>query len=301
MRKLYLSFALLMLGISVFGQELNFSIRVNTQKLQTVDPKVFSTLEQSLTEFFNNQNWTDDDYEPEERINGNITLTIQEELSSSSFKADLAIQTSRPVYGSTYETPLFNHLDKDVTFSYEQYQPVQYSRNSFNDNLSSVLSFYVYLVLGMDYDSFAPFGGEKNFQIAMEILNNVPQSVAAANPGWRSIENNKNRYWIIENLLTPRVRPYRQAMYDYHRQGLDIMYNNVNTGLAILENAINDVKKVDQAYPNSMIIQSFVNAKAQEIIEIFRGSPYATQNKIIQAMTKIDPAGASKYNKIRKG
>ena len=281
------------------AQELNASVKVNTQKLQTVDPKVFETLEQSLNEFLNSQKWTGDVFELEERINCNFVLTVQEERSPTSFKADLAIQASRPIFGSTYETALLNHIDKDVTFVYEQFQPLQFSRNVYNDNLSAVLAFYCYLILGMDYDSFSPLGGEPYFQIAQEILNNVPQSAAAANAGWRSLDGNRNRYWIIENILSPRVRPLRQAMYDYHRQALDIMAEDVAAGRVIMSKALEQIGEVNQAYPNSMIVQMFVNSKSLEVVEVYKKGTRQEQDLVIQIMSKIDPTNASRYRSIR--
>lgn len=299
MKKILFFIPLLLAGLYLQAQELNATVRVNVQKLQTVDPQVFETLEQTLLEFLNSQKWTNDVFELEERINCNILLTIQEERSATSFKADLAIQASRPVYGTNYETALFNHIDKDVTFTYEQFQPLQFSQNVFNDNLSTVLSFYAYIILGLDYDSFSPLGGEPYFQIAQQILNSIPQSAAAANPGWRSLDGNRNRYWIIENILSPRVRPYRQAMYEYHRQALDIMAEDVNTGRGIMVNALSQISDVDQAYPNSMIVQMFVNAKSQEVVEIFKKGTRQEQDQVIQIMSKIDPTNSSRYRAIR--
>jgi hypothetical protein len=283
----------------LYGQELNFTVKINTQKLQTVDPKVFETLESTMREFLNSTKWTDDVFEPEEQINCNIQLTIQEERSATSFKADLAISASRPVFGSSYETALLNHIDKDVTFVYEQFQPLQYSRNAYNDNLSQVLSFYVYIILGMDYDSFSLLGGEPYFQTSQDIVNSVPQNAAAANPGWQSIEGNRNRFWMIENILSARTRLYREAMYNYHRQALDIMADDVATGRAIMLEALEDIGKVNQTYPNSMIVQMFNNAKSQEIIEIFKGGDRTQQDRLIRLMSRIDASNSSKYRSIK--
>ncbi|MBK8703435.1 MAG: DUF4835 family protein [Saprospiraceae bacterium] len=284
---------------SAQAQELNATVKINTQKLQTADPRVFETLEQTLREFLNSQKWTEDVFDNPERINCNFILTIQEERSATSFKAELAVQSSRPIYGSDQETPLLNYLDKELTFEYEQFQPLVYSKNAYNDNLSSVLSFYVYVILGLDYDSFAALGGERYFQTAQEIVNNVPSNVTAANPGWRSMESNRNRFWLIENLLSPRVRPLRQAIYDYHRQGLDIMPENVDNGRANISLALEQLDKVNQAYPNAMIVQLFSNAKANEIIEIFKRGTMAQQDRVIQIMTKVDATNSAKYRAIK--
>lgn len=281
------------------AQELNLNVKINIQRLQTVDPAVFETLEQTVSEFINNQKWTDDVYKPEERITGNLLLTITDELSPTRFRADLAIQSSRPVYNSTYQTALLNHIDKEVTFTYEQFQPLYFSRNAYNDNLSAVLSFYIYIILGLDYDSFSPFGGETYFQIAQEIVNAVPQAAANSVGGWRSLDGNFNRFWMIENILSPRVRPYRQAMYDYHRQSLDIFAEEPAAARTVMLQALENIRDVNQAYPNSMIIQMFINTKSNELTEIFKAGTLAEQNKFIQIMSRVDPTNAARYRGIK--
>ncbi|MCB0644937.1 MAG: DUF4835 family protein, partial [Phaeodactylibacter sp.] len=270
-----------------------------TPTLQIADPKVFEDLEGAITNFFNNQRWTSDEFEQEERINITVSMTITEEFSATSFKAELAIQSTRPVYGTDYETPTFLYNDRDVTFSYEPFQPIQFSENSFTDNLSQILSFYAFIVVGMDYDSFSPFGGEPYFQKAQDLLNAVPSAVSANNPGWRSLDGNRNRYWIMENLLSPRVRALRQAVYDYHRQGLDLMHKEVVPGRAIIAQALEQVFAVNQNYPNSMMVQIFANAKSNEIVDIFSQSTSTEKNRIVQIMTKIDAANSSKYRNMK--
>lgn len=299
MSRLLLLLCSVLITFGLQAQELNANVKVNTQKLQTVDPKVFETLEQTIQEFLNSQKWTTDVFETEERITCNFILTIQEELSPTSFKADLAVQSSRPVYMSEYDTPLFNYIDKEVTFYYEQYQPIQYSRNQYNDNLSAVLAYYAFIIIGKDYDSFSPMGGEPYFQLAQDILNSVPQSAAASNPGWRSVEGNRNRFWLIENIMSPRVRPMRQAMYKYHREGLDLMYQDVETGRAVITQALADVGSVNQSYPNSMIVQLFNNEKSSELVEIYKMGSMEQQNEVIRLMSRLDPANASKYRAIK--
>jgi len=281
------------------AQELEVSVTINTPTLQTTDPKVFRELENSIANFMNNQRWTNAEFEQNERIKVNITLTIDQEFSATRFGADMGIQAVRPVFGSNYETALITHLDSDVTFTYEQFQPILYSENTFNDNLSAILSFYAFIIIGLDFDSFSPFGGEPYFQVAQDIVNSIPSAAAQNNKGWRSIDGNRNRYWIIENLLSPRVRPYRQAMYDYHRQALDIMQQDAGSGRIIMEKALEDLRQVNQAYPNTMILQMFVNAKSSEVIEIFKQGTPQQKNTVIQVMSKLDAANSSKYRAIR--
>jgi hypothetical protein len=297
MRKIVFFALLILSSLPTFAQELNFNVRVNTQKLQTVDPKVFETLEQSIRDFMNNTQWTDENFAQEERIECNLILTIQEETSPTTFKADIAIQSSRPIYNSSEQTIILNHIDQDLEFAYQQFQPLEFSRNTFNDNLSSVLSFYAYIILGLDYDSFALYGGEPYFQIAQDILNSTPQNGVFR--GWRSMDGNRNRFWIIENLLSPRVRSYREAMYNYHRYGLDAMAQTPDAGRAIIAQYLDNIQDVYQNYPNSMILQMFLNAKSKEIIEIFKRGISAEKDKAIRIMSRIDATNANEYRQIR--
>lgn len=298
------SFLLLFLlaSLGIFAQELDFQVTINTPKLQTADPKVFETLETAIQEFMNNTKWTNDVFEQEERIKGSIVLNINEEQSATRFTAELAIQAVRPVFNSSEETVMFRYQDKDIWFDYEQYQPLIYAQNTYNDHLTSILAFYAYIIIGLDYDSFSPIGGEPYFERALETVNNIPAGVAAVQPaGWRAQDSGKriNRYWLTENLLSPRVRPYRQAMYDYHRQGLDLMANDAVAGRAIIGQAIDAINGVQRAYPNSMILQLFSDAKSDEITEIFAAASMAEKNKVIQVMTRVDGARSAKYRSIR--
>ncbi|MEM6377213.1 MAG: DUF4835 family protein [Bacteroidota bacterium] len=297
MRKIILLTLLLINGFTTFAQEFNFNVRVNTQKLQTVDPQVFETLSQTIRDFMNNTQWTDENFAVEERIECNLILTVQEEINPTTFKADLAIQSSRPIYNSSEQTIMLNHLDQDLEFSYEQYQPLEFSVNVFNDNLSSVLSFYAYIILGMDFDSFSLYGGEPYFQIAQDILNSTPQNGVFR--GWRSMDGNQNRFWMIENILSPRVRPYRETMYNYHRYGLDVMAENPDQGRAIITQYLDNIQDVYQNYPNSMILQMFLNSKSKEIIEIFKRGISTEKDKAIRIMSRIDATNASEYRQIR--
>ncbi|HHJ50769.1 MAG TPA: DUF4835 family protein [Phaeodactylibacter sp.] len=296
---LTLSLLLLAFGESQ-GQELQVEVSVVTApQVQLTDPQVFQSLEQAIRDFMNNQRWTNDEYEQFEKIDLSIVLTITEDNGSNSFKAELALQSLRPVYGSTYKTPMLNQIDKNILFQYEQFQPIEFVENAFTDNLSAILSFYAYVVLGLDYDSFSPFGGEKYFQKAQDIVNLVPESLTTTYLGWRPKDGNRNRYWLVENLLSPKVRPFRQAWYDYHRQGLDIAYSNVAAARAIVMQALEDIQKVNQVYPQSMIVQLFTNAKADEIIELFKPAPVTDRNKVIQIMSRLDPSRSTKYRVLR--
>lgn len=299
MKRIIPFITILCITVGSFAQEFNFQVKLNSEKARTVDPKVFESLELALRDFLNNQKWTDDEFEPEERIDCNVLLTITEDMTVTSFKADLAIQATRPVFGSDYQTALLSYVDKGIVFEYEAFQPLEFTENVFNDNLTSILGFYCYTILGMDYDSFSPFGGEKYYQKAQNILNNVPPSATGRYKGWRSLDGNRNRYWMIESILNPRTREMRQAMYDYHRLGLDMMVTDKDAARATMTSALKKIEKVSKSYPNAMIVQMFALAKGDEIVEIYKGGTRKEQSDVIRVMSRIDAPGASKYRKIR--
>lgn len=287
---------------TIYAQgELNASVRVSTPQLQRNDRKVFDQLEVSLKEFLNNTKWTNDNFEQEERIKCNFILTISKELDGNVFEAELAVQATRPVFGSGYETPLISHLDKDVVFTYEQNQPIEFLRdNPENQNLPAMLAFYVYIILGMDYDSFSQYGGEQYLLTAEKIITNIQNSSSNSATGWRPSDGgkNRNRYWIMENLLNPRVRPFRNAIYTYHRKGLDMFTTNQDQGKAAILLALEDIDKVSAAYFNSMIIQMFSYAKKDELVEMWKIAPKQQKDRVIQIMSKIDPANTQRYREI---
>lgn len=289
----------LTIGQSSNAQELNASVRLTTPKLQTADPKVFETLEQAIEDFLNNTRWTNDEFAAHERIECSFQINITEEINEQTFKADIALQSLRPVYGSDYKTALISHVDKDVIITYEQFQQIQDSRDIFVDNLSAVLTFYAYIILGYDYDSFDLLGGDRYFRIAQSIINTVPPAVLQRDNGWSSLGRKTNRYWIVENMQSPKLRPYREAMYKYHREGLDMMHSDVTAGQAVMVDALQNIEDVRSSYPNSIALQMFANAKSDEIIEIFKGAERMYKSQVMQVMRKLDVANASKYNVLR--
>ncbi|MEO6038024.1 MAG: DUF4835 family protein [Saprospiraceae bacterium] len=281
--------------------EINATVRISTPQLQQADRKVFDLLEVSLRDFLNNTKWTQDQFEPDERIKCNFIFTISEELGGNTFKAELAVQAVRPVYGSGYETPLISHLDKDCTFAYEQNQPIEFVLDAAdNQNLPAILAYYVYIILGMDYDSFSLYGGESYYLTAQHIVTNIQSGGGNVASGWRPGDGgkNRNRYWLIENLLNPRVKPYRAAMYNYYRKGLDNFAVNIDQGKVAVMQALEEVDKVNIAYFNAMIIQMFANAKKDELVEMWKVGAKAQKDRVIQIMSKIDPANGQRYREI---
>lgn len=298
-----LSILLLVLTVTtVHAQgELNCTVRINTPQLQRTDRKVFDQLEVSLRDFLNTTKWTNDAFETEERIKCNFILTIKSEQDANIFEGELAVQAVRPVFGSGYETPLLSHLDKDISFQYEQSQPIEFILDATdNQNLPAIFAYYAYLILGLDYDSFSAYGGDPYLQTAWQIVTNIQNSSTNKFSGWRPADGgkNRNRYWIMENLLNPRVRPYRGAMFTYHRKGLDLFTSDMNSGKTAILQALEEVDKVGTAYFNSMIVQMFANAKKDELVEMWKTGTKAQKDRVLQIMTKIDPANTQRYREI---
>ena len=277
------------------AQELIATVTINTPKLQNVDRKVFDVLKQQVQDFLNTQKWTDDVFEPEERIKVNVNLTITEEKSATSFSGKMTVQASRPVFNSDYETTILITSDDDIDFSYEQYQPIQYSQNAFTDNISSIFSFYAFYIIGANYDTFSSLGGEPYFNKALEIQRLVPQAVAGWQPRGTST---RSRYWLIENTTNPRMRYFREAMYMYHRQALDVFATNPEDAKGKFVQALDDVNKSAASYPNAMITTIFNSSKGDEILEIGKGLNRPQKAKVFDVMSKLDPANMNKYQGI---
>lgn len=286
---------------ALFAQgELNCTVRINTPQLQNTDRRVFDQLEVSLREFMNNTKWTKDAFEQEERIKCNFILTVNTELGGNAYSGELAVQSVRPVYNSNYDSPLISFLDRDVAFTYDQNQPIEFVLDATdNQNLAAVLSFYAYLILALDYDSYSLYGGEQYVQTALQIVNNV-QNSSNSSPGWRPQDGGKdrNRYWIVENLTSPRSKLVRSVYYTYHRKGLDYFTINMEEGKRNVLLALEDIEKVSNAYFNSMIVQMFANAKKDELVEMWKVGEKPQRDRVAQIMTKIDPVNANRYKEI---
>ena len=299
----HLTFTLLLIisaAITVTAQELNIDVKVTTPISPTADPKLFETHEKSVAELFNNTKWTDDEVASEERINGTVRITIVEERSSNSFVADIIVQSERPVFQAVYVTPMLNYIDKSVSFNYDINQPIQRSDNVYLDQLSSILTFYAYAIIALDYDSFSSLGGEEYWQGAQNVINAIPSGLTNGT-GWDSGATTvrRNRYWLVENMLNPKVRPYRQSFYDYHIKGLDTMYEDADKGRAIMLAAVNVYGEVNSNYNNSMVMRLMADTKRDEVIEVFQVGDKGQKIKVRSTMLKIDPTQADRYNVLK--
>lgn len=302
--KQFLTF-LLILGIyasstpQVNAQELNAKVLVKVQaELKLAEPQMFRTLENEIREFFNDRKWTDDTFRPEERIDCSILITIVEEVSQRRFKAHATIQSSRPVYNTAYPSVLFNYQDKAWEFEYAEYEPLEFNENAYLQELSSLLAYYAYIIIGTDYDTFSESGGTPHYLKAQTIVNNSQNNPKALSSGWDVFDDaNRSRYWLVENLLNAKYKPYRLATYNYHRKGLDTMLENDKKARTSILSALNLVEQTYSSNSNSMLVDVFIASKSNEIIELFGNYAVPTPDrmKAYNFITKIDAANTQKY------
>lgn len=295
MRKITHLLIILFVATQINAQELTCTITVNADKIPSSNRQKFKTLENSLNEFVNQKRWTNFKYEPQERINCNLTLTILEQ-SGDDFKGNIQIQSSRPVYNSTYLTPVFNFKDDNFSFKYEEFEPLQFNENTFESNLVSVVSFYVYSMIGMDADTFALNGGTSFFVKAQNILVQAQQSGYA---GWNQNDGTKTRFTLIDNILSPTYTLFRSALYTYHLKGLDVMHKDKKQGKLKIAESIGFLKTIYDSRPNAFLLRVFMDAKADEMVSIFSDGPYYDTVKLKDDLLKISPLNAAKWNDIK--
>lgn len=290
-------------GTAAKAQEIRANVTVVANQVTGVDKKVFTTLQNAIKEFLNNRRWTNDAYTVAERIECNFMLNVQQELGSNAYKAALTIQATRPVFNSGYVTSLLNTQDNNVAFRYVEFQPLEFSDNRVvaNDpmvsNLTATLAYYVYIILGLDYDSFSPRGGDDFFKKALNIVSNAPDGKDIA--GWKAFEGNRNRYWLQDNLLNAKFSRFHDVMYQYHRQGLDVMYDDMNKGRAAIMNCLNMLYAIHQDIPNSMLLQTFFTAKSDELLKIFSKAPPQEKSRAAQMLAQMDVTNANKYQQMK--
>ncbi len=259
------------------------------------DKKVFETLQQSAYEFLNTRKWTEDVFKPEERIECSILITFNKKISSDEFEGTIQVQSRRPIFKTSYNSPALSALDDNFNIKYLEYQSLEFSENGYTSNLTSLLAYYAYLIIGMDYDSYSPLAGTPYFLKAQNIVNyaqNIPFK------GWKAFENTRNRYWITENLLNPAYRPIRQASYQYHRKGLDIMSDNKDDARIEIMESLDLVRKVHKDKPGSIIEIMFFNAKPDELVNIFSEAYPDEKSRVVNLLNEVDPVNSTKYAKI---
>jgi hypothetical protein len=299
MKKLILIFGLIVWSSISISQELNCKVTIVADaklELSTVDQEVVAQLKQTMEDMMNNTQWTKDKFNVEERINCALQLQLKEKSGSNGFSGSLQVQSSRPAFNSSYNTTLLNFLDENVAFSYSRNAILIYAPNQFRDNLTSILAFYAYFIIGMDYDSFSLKGGTSYFNEAQQIVS-LAQSSGAA--GWKSNESNKrNRFWLVDNVLHQLFEPLRECNFMYHRKGIDKLYDDKIAARKQMFDALNKLNTVIQTRPNSINLINFAQAKRLELKEICADAETKEKTDLVNLMKKIDPSNATKYDEI---
>ena len=298
MQRIFLYFILfLFVSAGLKAQELNCQVSIISQQVQgTVEKQVFEQMQKIVFEFMNNTKWTKDIYTQQERIDCSVLINVTQKLSTDEYLGTIQIQSRRPVYKSSYFSPLFNYIDENFQFRFQQFTQLEFNLNTFQNNLTSVLAYYAYVVIALDYDSYSPLGGTEYWQKAQTIVNNAQTT---SEKGWKSSDGNKNRYWLVENQLQPVFQGIRDCYYKYHREGLDVMSEKVDQGRAAILSSIDLLLPVYSNRPASFNMQLFFNAKGDEIVNIFSQGLAEEKSKVVEKLMNIDPANTTKYLKIQ--
>ncbi|MBO4328995.1 MAG: DUF4835 family protein [Bacteroidales bacterium] len=289
---------LFLAGNTMRAQELKCEIRINSNQLPGTDKTVYQNLQTALYEFVNNTKWTGVNFKTQERIECTMGITLKERTGSDSYVAEINMALRRPCYKASYTTPLFNYLDQKFYFDYTDGQPLDFSPSTHISDLTSTMAFYVYLFLGLDFDSFSLNGGAPFFEAAQQVVNNAQSS---SQPGWKAMDSNKNRYWLAENLTNNSYAPLHQFLYEYHRLGLDVMSEKPDEGRAAILNALEHLQTVYESHPTCFFLQLIVESKRDEIIQVFSEGSQQEKTKASNIMKQIDPSKSSQYDAILQG
>ena len=282
------------------AQELQSRISINASQVSSqTDKKIFQTLQNGLTNFLNTRKWTSETFKSNEKIVCNFLINITEAVNTNTYKATLTVQAARPVYNTTYETPLINFQDEAFTFKYVEYQPLEFNENRVSgsdplaSNLTATLAYYAYMILGLDYNSFALRGGDPFFQKAQQIVNNAPEGRDIS--GWKAFDGLRNRYWLMENLTNNRYAIVHDAYYSYYRLGMDLLYENESAGRTAILNTVGQFNTRNNDIPNTMIVQFFFQGKANELIRIFKKGTPEEKQKAQEMLAKLDISNSNRY------
>lgn len=286
-----------MFSANLFSQELRCNVSISAQKIQGANQNLFRTMQSDIYEFMNSRKWTDHVYGYDEKLKCNILIVLDEQISADEFRGSIQVQLKRPVFDSSYETTLLNIKDKDFQCKYVEFQPLEFNETSNRDNLTNILAYYAYVILGYSYDSFSLEGGTPFFNKAQSIVNN---SLNLPAKGWKSFENERNRYWLLENILNKSYSDFRKCMYSYHRNGLDLMSQRAEEGRANIATSLRDLQKVFRKRPSTYILQMFFDAKSDELVKVFSKSFPDERSRVLTILNEIDPSNGSRYAKIEE-
>ena len=293
--------ALVAMSISLGAQELKCNISINSEQVQGSNKAVFTTLQQSMEEFVNTQRWTNMTFQEKERIECSMMIVVKS-VQDNMFVCEFTCQSRRPVFGTTYTTPTLNIKDANFTFTYQEYDRMEFQHNTFTSNLTAMVAYYCYMIIAHDMDSFAKLGGTPYFQVCEDIVTSA-QSASLDNAemvGWKAFESNRNRYALTNNLMDEAFKKYRAYYYDYHRHGLDEMVNNVANGRARIAKDIKVLKEAYNARPATYLVGTFLDAKSDELVNIFKSGTADEKKMVYELLMDIDPTRQDTYENINR-
>lgn len=282
-------------NLTGFSQELICNVRINSSQIQTSDRKVFQTMQTAIYEFINNNIWTSTKIDSEERIECTIMINISRKISNDEYEGSIQIQSTRPIYGTSYKSTLFNYLDNNFRFKYLEYQSLEFSNSTHLSNLTSVLAFYINIIIGLDFATFSEEGGSEYFNIAQKIVNNAQN---APEQGWKAFESDKNRYWLANDLLDSRYADFNLVLYRYHRMGLDNLAEEPEDSRYEITEAIESLKRIYRQNSSALLLKIFFDAKTDEIVNIYSEAFPNEKARIIKTLLEIDPSNSTKYQSI---
>ena len=297
-KKLLYLFICLLLTFSAKSQELNARVTINSDKVQGTNKQVFTTLQTALTEFINNRKWTDATFAVNERIDCSFTLIINEMPTESSFKGELQIQARRPVYNSSYSTTLFNFRDTQLDFDYTEFEPLEYTQNTLQNNLTASVVFYIYVILGLDFDSFAQTGGSPFIQQAMQVVTLAQSEMAWT--GWKAFDSNRNRHALATALTDNTSAVFREMWYTYHRKGLDEMAPNPDRGRTTIIETLPALKEIQTARPGSVLMQLFSDSKLDEVVSVYSKANQTEKQEGYKLLSTIFPTQTTRLEPLKK-
>lgn len=299
--RIRLLFFFILLGLTISGssQELKCNVQIVSQQVQGTNKQVFQTLQSAIFEFMNNRVWTTNVFSPEERIECNIYFNITEQISADEFRGTLQIQSRRPVFNTNYSTTMLNYMDNDIHFNYLEFEPLEFDLNSYISELTSILAYYAYVIIALDYDSFSFEGGGMYWEAAEKIVDNAQN---AARSGWKPFDDSshKNRYWLVKDFIDDDYSPCREFIYRYHRHGLDMMDSKVVEGRAEIASNLELLQKVYRQKPDPFMqpLHIIFDAKADEFVNVFSESFQEEKNRANEILSEIDQANLKKYQAI---
>ena len=296
MKHYLLFFSLLLIVESVHAQELNCTVQINSDQIQGTNKSVFNTLQKSISDFMNNRKWTELSFVNTERIECTLNIIIKK-VDGDVFTSEIQVQSRRPIYNSAYNSTLFNFKDQQFTFNYKEFDQLEINQSAITSNLTAVLAYYAYIIIGYDMDSYSRLGGTTYFQAAENIVNSAQ---GADLNGWKAFESTRNRYALVNNLLDEAFKRYRNYFYEYHRLGLDEMSNNATNARARIAEGLPFLREANRSRPSAVVISSFLEAKNDELVNVFSKGTAQEKSEAIEILTDINPAQSDRYSQILK-